>query len=179
MPADLYMTPTYRFDRDRAIGHLDTRRSNGHDGAMPNYGAKGREYMRVLGRRGGLASGETRRLKRVGRITAEWTHRKWGISLPVIPDDGYSAAAHELWRINGGRLTLAECEELLRPEDRRGGSHNNDWRCPACYHFNSIKRRGCARCNKPGPFNGRLTRTALEAKKKQHQKQGYLRKFDL
>src|SRR6476619_1561179 len=55
---------------------------------MANYLPKGRERMRVLARRGGLASGETRRLKRVGRIAAECAHSKWGISPPVIPDDG-------------------------------------------------------------------------------------------
>src|SRR5450631_1128214 len=105
---------------------------------MANYQPKGRERMRVLARRGGLASGETRRLKRVGRITAEWAHRKWGISIPVTPNDGYPAVVHELWRMNGGSLTLAECEEILRPPDRRGGSHKNDWRCtdPSCRHLN-------------------------------------------
>jgi hypothetical protein len=148
---------------------------------MANYLPKGRERMRALARSGGLASGETRRLKRVGRIAGEWAHRKWGISLPVIPDDGYLPAVHELWRILGGRYTLEECEEALRPTDRRGGSHKNDWRCmdPSCRHRNNIKSRACAKCKRPGPLNGRLTRDALDAKQKEHRTQGYLRKFDL
>ena len=37
----------------------------------------------------------------------------------------------------------------------------NDWRCPSCHHFNSEKRRGCAKCNAFAPANGRLTRKAL------------------
>jgi len=66
--------------------------------------------MLVLARRGGLASGETRQQKRDERIRAEYVYRKLGISLPVIPDDGYSAAAHELWGILGARFTLQQCE---------------------------------------------------------------------
>lgn len=147
---------------------------------MANYLPKGRERMRALARRGGLASGETRRLKRVGRIAGEWAHRKWRISLPVIPDDGYSAAAHELRGIIGLRYTLEECEEALKPTDRRGGSHDTDWRCPDCHRFNSIRSRQCRKCKRMLPDNHRvITRDALDAKQKEHRTLGYLRKFDL
>ena len=137
--------------------------------------------MLVLARRGGLASGKTRWLKRVGRIAAECAHQKWGISPPVIPDDGYSAAAHELWRILGRSFTLQQCEEALKPPDRRGGSHKNDWRCtnPTCRHRNNVKSFGCAKCKRPASLNGRLTRDGLEAKQKEHRTLGYLKKFDL
>ena len=137
--------------------------------------------MRAMARRGGLASGKKRWLKRVGRIAAEWAQRKWGISPPVIPDDGYSAAAHELWGILGASFTLQQCEEALKPPDRRGGSHKNDWRCtdPSCRHRNNIKSFACAKCKRPAPLNGRLTRAALEKKMKDHQTLGYLRQKGL
>ena len=117
-------------------------------------------------------------LKRAGRLTAEYAHREWGIGLPVIPDDGYSAAAHELRGIIGLGHTLEECEEALRPADRRGGSHKNDWRCTdsTCRHRNSIKSRACAKCKRPAPLNGRPTRDSLEAKQKEHRIREILKK---
>jgi hypothetical protein len=119
--------------------------------------------------------------KRDERIRAAYAHRKWGISPPVIPDDGYSAAAHELWGILGARFTLQQCEEALKPPDRRGGSHKNDWRCtnPSCRHRNNIKSFGCAKCKRPAPLNGRLTRDALEAKQKEHRITAILGKHGL
>src|SRR5712691_13170585 len=84
-----------------------------HDGTMPNYCAKGEEYMRELARHGGQASGETRRKNRVAKL----------LGIPPVP------------------------AELLARPNLSGGSHDNDWRCPNCHHFNSEKRRACVECN--------------------------------
>jgi hypothetical protein len=69
--------------------------------------------------------------------------------------------------------------ELLKRPNLSGGSHDNDWRCPSCHHFNSEKRRACAKCNNVAPANGRITRRALRAREKEHRTQGYLRKVGL
>jgi thiol-disulfide isomerase/thioredoxin len=69
--------------------------------------------------------------------------------------------------------------KLLKRPNLSGGSHDNDWRCPSCHHFNSEKRRACAKCNNVAPANGRITRRALRAREKEHRTQGYLRKVGL
>ncbi len=68
---------------------------------------------------------------------------------------------------------------LLNSPKRSGGSHDTDWRCPACHHFNSIKRLACGECKSPGPWNGRLTRAALRARQKEHATAAILRKHGL
>jgi hypothetical protein len=141
---------------------------------MANHLAKGREYMREIARLGGLASGKTRFLKRAERIRGEWACRKHGVARPAKLD-WHEAAVRELMIVTRGRFTREEIEQALRPVDKRGGSHDTDWRCPRCHHFNSTKRRACAKCSVPGPANGRLTRRALRAMQKEHQTQGYLR----
>ena len=109
---------------------------------MANYCAKGKEYMRELG---GLKSGERRRLNRVGRIIGLYALEK-GNPMPLL--------VHEMLPMPG-----IAAEE----PNRSGGSHDSDWRCvnPECRHFNSIKRRACAKCRTPGPWNGRMTRKRL------------------
>jgi hypothetical protein len=144
---------------------------------MPNYRAKGTAVMRALARRGGLASGEARRLKKVRRIMAEWVSHRYKIELP--PDYSPEAIMRSHFEATGRVFTLDEIEEALRPVDRRGGSHDNDWRCPGCRHFNSEKRRACAKCKSLAPANGRRTRAALRAMEEEHRTQAVLRKFGL
>jgi len=126
------------------------------DSNMPNYHAKGTEYMRELARRGGLKSGETRRLKKAMRIIAEHAEQK---GIPVTQDP---------------IATLLEAG-FLEPENRSGGSHDTDWRCPACHHFNSIKSRACAKCGAVSPRNGRLTRAELRERIAGHRYAAMLR----
>jgi hypothetical protein len=59
-----------------------------------------------------------------------------------------------------------------------GGSHDTDWRCPYCRHFNSIKRRLCAQCVR-SPGNGRLTRAALRERVAEHRVEAILSKRGL
>lgn len=77
------------------------------------------------------------------------------------------------------RFTKELIAEALRPVDRRGGSHDADWRCPNCRHFSSIRQRACGTCREPGPLNGRLTRAALRERSIEHRIQSTLRKFGL
>jgi hypothetical protein len=89
---------------------------------MRNYSPKGVEHMRELGRRGGLKSGETRQEKEALKmILGEYASER-GIDL-----DAALAA---------------------KPAKRPNLSGGTDWRCanPDCRHFNSIKRRVCAKC---------------------------------
>jgi len=113
---------------------------------MANYCAKGGEYMRELGRRGGLKSGEKRRLDRVGLML------------------GFSALDR-----GDSTLLLGEAiQQLARAEkrpNRSGGSHETDWRCPECGHFSSIQNRACAKCRMPGPQNGRWTKKRLRERR--------------
>ena len=99
------------------------------------------EYMRDLGRRGGLKSGETRRVRRI--LTEYAAQKGTGVPLDILDPT-------EIWP-----------ESILKRESRAGGSHDTDWRCRKCHHFNSIKSRACSKCKTPGPVNGRLTRAAL------------------
>ena len=109
-----------------------------------------------LGRRGGLKSGETRRLKRVHQILAEYAAQK-GIPDPL-------------------QLVDVLPEELLKRESRAGGSHDIDWRCRRCHHFNSIKTRACSKCLTVSPPNGRLTRAALRELQAEHRNRAILAK---
>jgi len=111
--------------------------------------------MRLLGQRGGLKSGDVRRAKKLRKIIGQY------------------AAAHGI-ALDGA---LPPVESIERP-NRSGGSHDTDWRCPYCRHFNSIKRRSCVKCAK-SPANGRLTRSALRERAAEHRTQATLRRFGL
>jgi hypothetical protein len=69
--------------------------------------------------------------------------------------------------------------EVLKRPKRSGGSHDNDWRCSHCRHFNSEKRRACAKCKAVAPMNGRLTRKALRERAEEHRTMAILRKHGL
>src|SRR5579872_2015794 len=62
-----------------------------------------------------------------------------------------------------------------------GCSHDSDWRCvnPECRHFNSIKRRACAKCRMPGPRNGRWTRKRLRERADEHRIRAILDKHEV
>jgi hypothetical protein len=89
---------------------------------MPNYRPKGTDYMRELARRGAEKSVETRRKKKVIKMALAEYASSHGIDLDAA---------------------LA-CAKPAKRENRSGGSHDTDWRCPYCRRFNSIKRRLCA-----------------------------------
>jgi hypothetical protein len=105
--------------------------------------------MQELARRGGMKSGETRRLKRAQRIVASVAREK---GIPMTPD------------LAGLPLDAASTKRA----NRAGGSHHKDWRCPHCRHFNSIKSRQCSKCEGVSPLNGRLTRAALRERMEEH-----------
>jgi hypothetical protein len=126
---------------------------------MGTYKRKRDAHIREIGRQGGLASGETRRLARVRRIITEYASRK-GIGVP--PD-----------------ITETQPESILKRESRAGGSHDTDWRCPKCHHFNSIKSRACSKCQTPSPTNGRMTRAVLRERQAEHRNRAILRKYGL
>jgi hypothetical protein len=108
---------------------------------MANYNPKGIERMRLLGRAGGTKSGETRRLN-------AFTLRM--------------AAVYPVWEAANKRgIRDDEIWKALERVDKRGGSHDSDWRCPHCHAFNSIKSRACSKCLAFAPRNGRLTRAAI------------------
>jgi hypothetical protein len=134
---------------------------------MPNLRPKGIEYMRELGRRGGLRSGETRNLKRVARIA--------GIVQPATEAERHVVAACDVWETTGRRFSLEQILEEMRPVDYRGGSHGTDWRCPKCRRFNTFKRGSCAVCSVV-PMNGRLTRAELRECAEEHRLMAILRK---
>lgn len=123
--------------------------------------------MRVLARRGGVASGETRKMKRARRILSECASQPRGTPAPAY-EDRATEAVHEVWEITRRQFALDEIAEAMRPVVHRGGSHETDWRCPECHRFNSTHSRQCGKCKRLAPENGRLTRKALRAKKKQH-----------
>ena len=128
---------------------------------MPNYHAKGEERMRKLGRQGGLASGEARRLKKVQKILMVCASEMGeDLSILLIYD--------ELRRAG-----------LLKRSKRSGGSHDDDWRCPYCRRFNGIQRYVCAICYTLAPANGRLTRSRLREMAEEHRIAAILRKFEL
>jgi hypothetical protein len=114
---------------------------------MANYSAKGIALMRELGRRGGVKSGETRRLN---------------------ADTLRVAAFFAVSEMTRGRFTSVQIVEAMRPPDQSSGAHDTDWRCPHCHHFNSIKRRACAKCKAFSPANGRLTRAVLRERQTEH-----------
>jgi hypothetical protein len=96
-------------------------RRNPHHEGMANYCAKWKDYMRELGRLGGLASGERRRLNRAGAIIWQCAG-ELGIDVrAAIIDDALLAAG------------------FYKEPNRSGGSHESDWRCVNCGHFSSIK----------------------------------------
>jgi hypothetical protein len=113
--------------------------------------------MRLLGKRGGLKSGEVRRATRVARLLGQYASAR-GIELDA---------------------TAPPAEPVKRP-NRSGGSHDTDWRCPYCRRFNSFKRRSCAnaKCGKSPP-NGRLTRAALREREAWHKNEAMLKKHGL
>jgi hypothetical protein len=126
---------------------------------MANYSPKGRERMRVLGRLGGVKSGETRRLN--------------ALRLRLVD----LAFVREACEQRG--CTAAEIDEALKPINARGGSHDTDWRCPECGHFSNVRSRVCAGCKAVGPANGRLTRRALQARVEEYRTDATLRKHGL
>jgi hypothetical protein len=129
---------------------------------MANNKPRAVEYMRDLGRRGGLKSGETRHEARVCGILAECAAQKGtGVPLDLLDPT-------EIWP-----------ESILERESRAGGSHDTDWRCRECLHFNSIKSRACSKCRTPGPLNGRLTRAALRERQAEHRNRAILKKYGL
>jgi hypothetical protein len=126
---------------------------------MANYLPKGRERMSGLGRLGGVKSGETRRRNAFTLKLAGW---------------------YAIWEPCHKRgSTDEEIAEALQPVDKRGGSHDTDWRCPRCRHFNSIKRRACAKCNSVAPANGRRTRAALRERVEEHKTAAILKEDGL
>jgi hypothetical protein len=124
---------------------------------MANHSPKGAEYMRTLARRGAEKSVETRRKKKALKILIADYATQHGIKLDPASLDVRPAK---------------------RP-NRSGGSHDTDWRCPCCRHFNSIKRRACAKCHSLGPANGRLTRAALRELAAEHRTAAILAKHGL
>lgn len=91
---------------------------------MANNKPRPVEYMRDLGRRGGLKSGETRHEVRGRRILTKCAAQKGtGVPLDLLDPT-------EIWP-----------ESILKRDSRTGGSHDTDWRCRKCHHFNSIKSR--------------------------------------
>ena len=78
-----------------------------------------------------------------------------------------------------GGFANEEIVEALEPLDARGGSHDDDWRCPSCRHFNSEKRRARAKCEAVAPMNGRRTRKALRERAAEHRNAAILGKHGL
>ena len=135
--------------------------------------------MRKIARRGGLASGETRWWKRIQRMLIGFVCEDLGITVPGPVDDPRLAAVRDVWEFTGRRFTFEQIFEALRPVDHRGGSHDDDWRCPGCHHFNSEKRRTCAKCKAVAPRNGRLTRKALRERAEEHRTRAILARHGL
>jgi len=59
-----------------------------------------------------------------------------------------------------------------------GGSHDSDWHCPYCRHYNSIQRRCCAKCCRV-VGNGRRTKAKLRELAEEHRLDAILRKHGL
>jgi hypothetical protein len=112
--------------------------------------------MRALARRGGEKSGEARRLKKAAKILAGEYATKHGIDLdPAVLD-----------------------ARPVNAPNRSGGGHDSDWRCPHCRHFNTIKRRMCAKCGHT-PANGRLTRAVWRERAAEHRTAAILARHGL
>ena len=105
---------------------------------MANYRPKGPEYMRELARRGARRSAETRQRKSVEDILVGQYEKEQGIDL------------------ESGLLGVP----AARLQNRSGGSHDTDWRCPY-------------------PENGRLTRAALRTRAAEHRTEAILKKYGL
>jgi hypothetical protein len=125
---------------------------------MPNYRPKGTEYMRELGRRGAEKSVKTRQERKAMKILAQYASAH-GFDLPAAP----------------------VCAKPAKRPNLSGGSHDTDWRCAKknCRHFNSTKRRLCAKCQSPAPANGRLKRARLRELRAEHRTQAILAKHGL
>ena len=134
--------------------------------------------MRNLGRSGGLNSGETRRLNRAEKIIEEHASGKRGFETPETAKDGFPSMVSYVSAVTGERFTLGQIAQGMRAVGRRGGSHETDWRCPQCHHFNSEKRASCAECASV-PGNGRISRAQWRACVEQHRFAAILRKHGL
>ena len=110
---------------------------------MPNYRRKGLEYMRELGRRGGIKSGKMRRLH--------------SLMMDLANRQTY-------WEVTGRCLTAEQVRKDFEALNLSGGDHNSDWRCPQCGHFSSINRWVCGACHSLAPSEGRVTRAMLRAR---------------
>jgi hypothetical protein len=126
---------------------------------MANYSPKGIERMRALGRVGGVKSGEARR-------------NNAGLLCILRAISNGPISAEEAW-ISTPAEIISRAEQERKP-NCAGGSHDLDWRCPHCRHFNSIKRRACAKCKAVSPKNGRLTRAELRVRAEEHRTQAIL-----
>jgi hypothetical protein len=135
---------------------------------MPNQHPKGIEQMRELARRGGIASGETRRLKRAERIVRDYAGQRSDAPVPGGPRDSHTQLIHFVWEATHGRFSLDEIAWSMRPVDRRGGPHDSDWRCPRCHKCNCAKSFMCGECGSLAPANGRITRTRLDTRALEH-----------
>jgi len=112
--------------------------------------------MRARARRGGLKSGEARRKKKVVTALIAQYARETDTDLDPASLD-------------------------VRPVKRpnlSGGSHDTDWRCPFCRHYNSTKRRSCAKCFRT-PANGRWTRARLRERAAERRTQAILGELGL
>ena len=112
--------------------------------------------MRSRARLGGQKSGEARRKKRAAKgLIGQYADER-GIDLDPA---------------------LLDVRSVKRP-NLSGGSHDTDWRCPFCRHYNSIKRRSCAKCFLT-PANGRWTRARLRERAAERRTQSMLRRRGL
>jgi hypothetical protein len=129
---------------------------------MPNYLPKGRERMSELGRLGGRKSGDARR---DNAYTLRFYRSViFGEICPLYPTDTPK--------------DLAERAERTSRINRSGGSHDEDWRCPNCKHFNSAKRSLCAKC-RTSDLDGRMTRAELRERAAEHRNEATLSKHGL
>ena len=158
--------------RYRCIASLDRSGLKRHHEAMQ----RDTETMRRLGRAGGLKSGETRRLNRAVGIIWEYAREKWGIETPETPKNAYPPVVPYMSAVTSGRLTPEEIAGAVRAW-MRGGSHETDWRCPKCRHFNVEKRRSCAKC--ACVPRRRMSRARLRALTEQHRIATILRNHGL
>ena len=129
---------------------------------MANYLPKGRDRMSALGKVGGTKSGESRRDK-------------------ALTLDMYQAILFRTCSWEEFCTTTVEelVERHLFRAKRSGGSHDNDWRCPTCRHFNSEKRRACAKCGSVVLAIGRVTRKAFRERSAERQTSAFLGKHGL
>jgi hypothetical protein len=129
---------------------------------MANHLAKGRERMRALGSAGGKKSGEARRLN--------------AYELDMLKALVFRTCTwEEFWQSTPQELL----DRHLFREKHAGGSHESDWRCPKCRHYNTFKLGICSKCRELAPTNGRLTRKALRERAAEHRTRAILRKHGL